>query len=1834
MISTKAAPPEPIAIIGMGCRFPGGADSPQSFWELLSGGVDAVSEAPPNRWQTADYYHPTLQRPGKMHSRSGAFLEDLETFDAAFFGISPREASRMDPQQRLLLESAWEALEDAGQVQEHLAARRVGVFIGVSANDYLLRQYTDTTKMNPYSATGGVLSIAANRISHFFDFKGPSQVIDTACSSSLVALHNACQSIWTGETAMALVGGVNVMLSPETTVAFCQAGIISPSGGCHAFDAKADGFVRGEGAGIVVLKPLSQALVDKDPVYAAILATGVNQDGRTSGLSLPNPLAQEDLLGEVYAKAAVSPPEVQYLEAHGTGTRVGDPLECQALGNILGLGRKKGSYLRIGSVKTNIGHLEPAAGIAGLIKLALAIKHRQIPPSLHYDTPNPDIPFERLGLEVQTSLGPWPDPSVHLIGGVNSFGFGGTNAHAILKEVRPLNEARTDRSPRQGQLLPLSAKSPDSLEALVRKFHNRLGGQDGSVSDLCYSAGVRRNHHPYRLAVVGADRQELRDKLDAHLAKESRSGLSSGQCSAGRPKLAFIFCGNGPQWWAMGHQLLEKEPVFRETLESCEDVFRQLGYGSILKELQTSESESRMNRTEVAQPALLALQLGLVGLWRSWGVQPDAVIGHSVGEVAAAHATQALTLQDTIRVIHHRSRAQERTAGTGKMAAIGLSLKEVEECIAPYAGSLWIAGHNSPRSVTVSGDADALKQLERSLESRQVFWRELQLDYAFHSHHMDLIQEDLLASLQGLRSREPSIDFISTVTGKPLRGAELGPEYWWNNVRRPVQFAQAVDHLIEQDYRIFVEIGPHPVLSPYLLECLSERSKEAELLPSLRRGEDERASLLSTLGALYTRGCPVSWSSLFPDGGLVALPSYPWQRERHWVQPRLPFRPTSSPLLKKRLEGVHPEWESEFDLLTIGFLKDHRIHGMTVFPFAGYVEAGLEIGHEIFGSGPCSFEDCVLLKPVILSEDDAPIVRFAYSPGDSSVTIYRMPESESEAPILLGRFIISRLDASPPSATDIEHIRRRCPREISRESFYGHLRKSGFQYGPSFQSVDRVFLGDDEVLSEIVVRAELLGELSSYRFHPVIADSSGQAIYALLNLSEVDGEGKLFLPVSVKRVLVYGYPQRRVFSHARLTWKGPDAIRADLSILDLSGRLLAKLEGLEYRLSSFGRRESSKDWLYQFQWKPETAPRLCALPANLPSAEDVAEVIRSRVVSQTGSSSFECEVLARMDRLCEAYVTQALFALGWKLEPGQEESIPGLADRLGVPEERRCQLVHLLELLCHEGVLTRVGESWRVIREPNSKPDQLWRELAESAPEYHHEISLLGLVGPQLAVTLKGQLDSESPLLSRQPIGSLEGLFDTSPTFRFGNQVLRSILMEVVNRLPSHQTLRILEVQRGIGEATAWLLPTLPRDRSEYVLSNPSEEALARAEQRFRKDAFLRCQPLDIETDPLGQGWTARSFDLVILAHALHQTRNLRATLTNVKKLLRSRGLLLLLEPRRHRWFDLVFGLFPEWWDFDEDGLRRDHPMLDSQGWCQALEGAGFQEVSNIFESSTPSQHTLILAQGSSPSRQSEVIADTGSETRRSWIILADQGGLGERLQERLIRRGQDVVLVHHGPTFQRQGPGRFMISSKDQRQWQELLTELGQQRENFPGIIHFWGLDAPVLDETAPFSSEPVSDLGCLSLVNLVQALAQSAWKKLPRLWVVTRGAQSLGSADSSISLSQAPIWGLGRVLMNEHPELRCTLVDLSPAENGISPLDLEGLLAELDSAEDSKIEQEVLLRQGSRYLHRILRAPLEDTVAPDPASSFRLETTQAGLLHNLVLKSTPRPDPGTSPT
>lgn len=702
--------PGAVAIVGIGCRFPGGANTPEQFWTLLRNGVDAITEMPPGRFDAEAVFDSELGKPGKLYTRWGGFLDAIDQFDPLFFGIAPREAQHIDPQQRLLLEVVWEALEDGGLVPDRLAGTRTGVFVGISSHDYsdIQAQPGNRHLIDAHSNSGGTASMAANRISYQFDFRGPSLAVDTACSSSLTAVHLACQSLASGDCDLAIVGGVNALLSPEPTIGFCKASMLAPDGRCKTFDARADGYVRSEGAGAVILKPLARAIDDHDPIYAVIRGAAVNQDGRTPGMSVPSMAAQAEMIQSALRTAGIVPSAVQYVEAHGTGTRVGDPIEATALGNVFAAGRAEDAPCLVGSVKTNIGHLEAASGIAGLIKTALALKHRRIPPSLHFREPNPSIAFAELRLRVPTILESWPSTPGPAIAGVNSFGFGGTNAHVILQEPPASATAPCGTADSDPCILTISAQSPEALRCLADQYRDLLLGDNAfSLRDLCYTAAARRSHLDYRLAVVASSREGFLDRLNGYLSGEQRADIAVGRRTRSKKsKVAFIFPGMGPQWWGMGRELLQDEPVFRHVLEECDRLLRPLAHWSLLDELTADEAASHVGDPYLAHVANFAIQIALAELWRSWGIIPDAVIGHSSGEMAASCVAGALDLPDAVRLAFHRGRLQQRTSGTGVMLAAGVSHDAALALISGCEDRVSVAAVNSPNSVTLSGTAD------------------------------------------------------------------------------------------------------------------------------------------------------------------------------------------------------------------------------------------------------------------------------------------------------------------------------------------------------------------------------------------------------------------------------------------------------------------------------------------------------------------------------------------------------------------------------------------------------------------------------------------------------------------------------------------------------------------------------------------------------------------------------------------------------------------------------------------------------------------------------------------------------------------------------------------------------------------------------------------------------------------------------------------------------------------------------------------------------------------------------------------------------------------------
>lgn len=1191
-------PNEPLAIVGIGCHFPGGAVSPSAFWHLLSTGIDATRDLPANRWEVRKFYDPDPGKLGKMSTFHGGFLDSVDGFDATFFGVSPREAVWLDPQQRLLMRATWEAFEDAGQDVDQLAGGKVGVFVGGFTLDYkLLQNYGVYSRyeLQTHSATGMMMSMLANRLSYTFDFRGPSFTVDTACSGSLVALHLAAQALWNDECEQAVVGGVNVMVAPNMTIAESKGGFLSPDGRCKTFDAAANGYARGEGAGVVLLKPLSRAQADGDDIYALVRGTAVTQDGHTSGITVPNGDAQEEAMRLAYARAGVSPNDIQYVEAHGTGTPLGDPIEAAAISRVLASGRPGDEKVLVGSVKTNIGHLEAAAGVAGLIKVALSLKAGLIPGNLHFVAPNPAIPFGENGLQVPTQLTAWPVGSSPRLAGVNSFGFGGTNAHAVLEGPPASDVQPPAHDDGRRQVLIISARSPQALNDLAIAMAAQLEATDEPLTRIAYAANLRRARHDHRLAIIATDPRQAARQLRDHVEMDTRTGVVTGRAHGKeRPKLAFVFSGMGPQWWAMARDLLLSEPVFRAAVEECDAEFERFSGRSILEELLADDENSRMAETEVAQPANFAVQVGLTALWRSWGIEPDAIIGHSAGEVAAHYAAGVLTLADAARVIYYRSSLQQRTAGAGRMLAVGMTPETLEKAVADAGPTVSVAAINSPSAVTLSGDGTVLESMASQLETFGVFHRFLQVKVPYHSHYMDPLREELLQELAPLEPRSARIPVYSTVVGNRIDGAGADARYWWQNVRATVLFSAAFNQLIDDGYTHFVEIAPHPVLASAMHELLAQQGLEGVVVPSLRRDGVDEEVLLASLASLHCHGQQVSWESVRPhQPGHVKLPTYPWQLERYWHESAEAaedrYYEETHPLLGQRMKAAHSTWELEVDAHQLGYLADHRIQAHLLMPGAAYIEMALAAAGEVYGPGVYTVEDLRLLRALVLSPTSNPRMRTTVHQEEGLVEIasyLALPDGErnwtTHATARVGKISTEARTVRDPVAPN-------GPVPLTREEFYASTTKMGFQYGPAFRAVQSVYRNGHRAVGRIAVPAEIAGSVDAYQFHPSLIDAAFQV---LLVVAATSGEGEqstaTMLPVSARRIRVLAPPTPEMTVLAEVIRADESQIVSDLTVCDPEGRVLVEITG--FRAQSLATAQQSLDridrGLLELCWEP------------------------------------------------------------------------------------------------------------------------------------------------------------------------------------------------------------------------------------------------------------------------------------------------------------------------------------------------------------------------------------------------------------------------------------------------------------------------------------------------------------------------------------------------------------------------------------------------------------------------------------------------------------------------
>jgi len=1833
-----------VAIVGMGCRFPGGADAPERFWALLRDGIDAITEVPPERFDLAAHYDPDPAAPGKIYARHGGFVERIDEFDAAFFGIAPREARRIDPQQRLLLEVAWEALEDAGQPPHALAGSNTAVVVGIASHDYIDAQglAANRERIDAFVNAGSAASIAANRVSYVLDLHGPSFAVDTACSSSLTAVHLALRSLRSGEVDLAIVGGVGALLVPEVTIGFCKASMLSPDGRCHAFDARANGYVRSEGAGAVVLKPLARALEDGDPIRAVLLGSAANQDGRTKGISVPSASAQEAMIRQALRDADVDPMDVGYVEAHGTGTAVGDPIEAAAIGSVLGAGRAPDEPCVIGSVKTNLGHLEAASGIAGLIKAALMVEHREIPASLHFARPNPAIDFDALRLRVPTSLESWPERAARTVVGVNSFGFGGANAHVVLdappeRAAGATGRRRSHRGDQlQPRLLPLSARAPDALRALASRHAQRLSETSpAALHDHCYTAAVRRSHHAERLALVADTPDDLGRGLEAYLADASHPGLVVGNAATGADaKLAFVFTGMGPQAARMGTRLYEHEPAYRDVLDEVERLLWPLAGWSLLDELAADEAASRVHEARIAHVANFALQVATAALWRSWGITPDAVVGHSSGEMAAACVAGALSLEDGVRLAYHRGRLQQRLTGAGRMLAAALTPAEAEHAIAGAEDRVSLAAINAPTSVTLSGAADVLERIAGRLEAEGRFARFLPVEVPYHAPQMEPLRDEFLAAIADIAPREPDVPFALEVTGSWWDGEPLDAAYWWRNVREPVRFVDAVDRLLEAGCRHVVEVGPHPVLAPAIAECGAARGAALTLLPSLRRGDDDRRVMLASLAALYAGGTDVDWAGVYPTGTVVPLPTYPWQRESHWFdsgestaspRPRSAGVDSGHPLLGRRLSSPRPTWETTFDDPRTTFLDHHVVQGATVFPGAAYVELMLAAAAAELGDVPVTLQDVAFEKLLFLRRPRVDPVQLHLDTGAGSIGIYGATNGDDGD--LWTLHATGRLGPQPADAVDridLASARARCTTPRTAEAHYATFERRAYSFGSAFHTLHSIWFGEDEVVAQVEFPPDVDLAVEAYRVHPALLDAALQLFGAARIDSDASPRDDVpFFPVSIRHLEHRSNPGRRFWVYARVRHAGdPERWNGDAWLTDEAGQVSIAMH--EVRLKALAdaadaRHDASAAGLYELTWEEAPLdPIQASGPYPLRSTSDVREVVETRqeapehtpeVVRYTDAGE------PSLNRVAAGFAALALEATGWRAG----DDSPARADDLGIAPRHRRLFEHLTRMVEHAAPA-------------RSEPAALQRELDalhERDPAIAAEIELVRRGGERLAEVLRGELDAREVLLSGDAIELLSRVYHDSPTSRGHHALLADAVTVALGEDRAERRLRVLEIGAGTGAATAALLPVLPTS-TEYVFTDISPYFVSQARERFGERPGMRFVVLDIERDPAEQGIDLAAFDLVVGVNVLHTTESLSESLGHAHRLLAPGGMLALQElTRRSPWYNLVFGLLDGWWRFADADVRPDHPLLSPRAWRDQLDRSGFVEATTLFQGADEDDHlqTVILA------RSPHADPDAPSATSRHWLVLADAGGVGERLATVLRSRGDRTTLAHPGHAYRWRSADVAEVPLGDTEAARRLLVD-AREGAHVDGIVHLWSLRDGTGDASqGELDTAALMDAqrdGCGSALALLRALAHDE-EQPPDVWLVTNGAQAVAGSDAAPNVAHASLWGLGRVALSEQAGGRCRLVDLGPTP---TPDEVAALAAELhgDGADD-----EVALRGAARLVRRLESVTLSDRPAQriakrmDPETgAFRLEIDRPGAIDSVRLHEVPQPEPG----
>ena len=1873
---------EPIAIVGMACRFPGANGIP-AFWRLLEAGGNAVTEGVPGS---------SVGRMGELFPNADvqneacrfcAFVSDIDQFDASFFRISPVEAQLLDPQQRMMLETSWQALEDAGIDPDGLKGSRTGVYAGISNNEYrsLILGASDAAEPaeSLYAVAGTSFNTAIGRVAFALGLEGPAIAVDTACSSSLVAIHQAVSGLQRGEADLALAGGVNTILSGRLLELRGNAGMLAPDGKCKTFDASANGYVRGEGCGIVVLKRLTDAEADGERIWAVIRGSALNQDGASPGLTVPNGAAQERVIEAALSHAGVRPADVDYLEAHGTGTEVGDPIELQAAGTAYGKERAADRPLLIGSVKTNIGHLESAAGVAGLIKTVLAMNCGVIPRHLHFRNPNPQMDWDRLPVRITSEAMKWPfEPHRPPTAGVSGFGWSGTNAHVVLQSYdasEKVPQAAPERLSAAGppysvsvslpesvadlpgfkkelpapetRLLPLSGKTEKALRELAARYLSWLDDRaealasesaatDPLLSDMAWTAGVGRAHFSHRAGLAFRDAESLRERLRP--LAEGNEGPEPRE--AGR--VAFLYTGQGCQWVGMGETLYASQPTVRAVLDRCDALLREERDGASLLDVMFGRNGAAGDLDDPMwkQPAIYALECALTALWSSLGVRPEVVLGHSLGEIAAAHTAGVFGLEEGLRFAAARGALIGALPGEGAMAAVFAPPSRVVAALEEHSAGtrglgLSIAADNGAHQV-VSGPVEAIESITDHFEAEAIRVRRLRKSPAYHSAMMEPALDDLEAALGDMAFAPPTTTLVSNLTGRVVEpDTLLAAAYWRRQARDPVAFRACVETLAELGVNAVVEIGPHAVLGPMTALAWPESAaggRPPAIVSSLRQppsavptAETADAVVVAVAHA-YEAGLPIRFEGLFAGEARrrIALPGYPFQRERYWVEAAKRRRPSAGhPLLGDRHESARGEiaFETEVFPSDPAWLSDHRVFGQLVVPGAlyGAMAASASLAE---GTGSAVVEDFQMQSAMVFPQENGgagekglriQILLDGAGEGSSRgvQVLSRGDTSEGWTLHAEGRIATSPGAGAPQGAPPLNPEGLKAylsPEDLP--AYYRSKAAVGIDLGPSFRTLQALWSRTGEALGEIALPPGVAR--SRFDVHPLLLDGCFQVMAAAREPAGTADSGATYLPFAWERLWLAGRLPERVICHVSLrdfasdreagaeAAEPPEVVSGDMRIYAPDGVLLGELSGYTVKRATRAALLSTgggfDDLLYDVVWR-DRAPAAGMLPADfLPSPSRVAaetDGFSQYLAAEGVDASVRPALMQELERLCRRYALSAVDKLGWVRTGGEAVDAEGLRQRLRILPEHGKMFRRMLDILARGGVLETAGDDLAVAVgsgdsvpvEIPEDPEAFVASLSQRYSYASNEIGILHRSASALADVLRGQEDPLTLLFgSGEP--SAADLYIKAPVWRAANKMLADAVRTLLAGLPDGRRLRVIEVGAGTGSATLSVLPELPEGRFDYTFTDISAGFFAEAEGRLGDGGgCIEYRALDIEKDPVAQGFDSHGYDLLIASNVLHATRYLEQTLAHCGELLAPSGQLVALENLCGQdWLDMTFGQLDGWWRFSDD-CRPRYALAGPEVWRQALGAVGFEEVEVLGLGKSGS--------GEMPDRGVIVARGPAEVTERPglWVLAADRGGAAAELAEELAGHNQTVVLAgcdgQAGGASADGAPGivEAFVEMERRESWCSLLNDLPDDVP-LAGIVHLVALDGHGTEASTEEMAKDVRQ-ATASALALTQAAVDTDMTPANGVWFVTRGAQVL-ERERGGQLAGATLWGLGKVAAREASQLQARMVDLD-LEATAAPADLARELLYPDP------ETHIVHRNGRRRVARVVRAGSE---------------------------------------